>query len=234
MRCELIANMAEMLGIVTLVIFFLVLTALPIYSAVELEYLGSALMAVLLGRRPKDALLSITILGFSFVLLCLSLTFSVRTGLCGSRASRALFILSACVGFSVLLANGVLVAAVPSDRCDIIELMLLAATVNQTIEGPIAEWKKENNCTRDPSLCVVYVHNFIQAHCKRVFIVNVSFESVAVCCLVIGIGCTLYGQVREREDGGEEEEGNDREESREMTDEERARLHAIEVAQGWA
>ena len=226
MRCELIASMAEMLGIVTLVIFLLVLTALPIYAAIELRYLGSEMMAMLLGHRPKEALVSIVALGFGFILL--AAVFVVLMNLCTAcppRALRGLFVVGCCVGAGVLVANGVLVASVTSDQCDLIELMLLAATVNQTLEGPIAEWKREKNCTRDPSFCVIYVHNFIQTHCKRVFIVNVSFESVAVCCLVIGVGCTVYGQVRERDLAEEEEEDV------EITDEERARMHALAALQ---
>ena len=224
MPCKGIANVAELGGLASLLVATLVIAVLPIYSSVEMRYLGSDFMREFVGGNPRKALVSTIVCGFLFIASVVSTTLAAK--LC-RRLARSFgviaLVLCASSGAAALVANGALISTVTSDTCDIAAIFMLAAVVSNITDDAILEWKKKHHCTRDPSACILASHSFVTTHCKHVFLANVCLECVAIALIVIGIGSTLYGHLNALDDVEEEEDEPDPEE---ITDADRALANA--------
>ena len=234
MRCEGIHNVVTIVGVVQLIVFGISIVSIGIYNAVEARHVGSDFMTVFLGSSPRTAISITVAFGILFIAGCIGFAISLKV--CNTCAFRSGLALSGCiVGFGavVLMANGVLLSKVTLDNCDTIELVMIAMTVANTTEGPIYEWKKERKCLRDPSFCILECHEYVEVHCKRVFVVDVVFESVAICFFASGIGCAAYGCLSRSRSFSEEEDGEEESvhEAEEPTDYERALANARHAVQ---
>ena len=234
---DFFASITTLLGIITLFLVILFVGAMPVYASVEIGLVGSEFVALLFGKQARNALISIIVLGFTFLAGAVAIMLLIKfRDLCAYRIGVVSVIACGCIGIGVLVATLALLVTIPPERCDIIELRFIVYAVNTT-EGPISDWKKEKGCVWDPSMCILQAHHFIEKHCKRVFVVNVCFESIAVCSAVISVGCTIYGQTKIKDDeiGDEEEDETEIPEGivneEEMTDVQRARLHATRLLQ---